>query len=186
MLEINLPINQIKTYNNFSIEEKTPVIKINLRGNPNNKDFTGKVGKILGIILPSEVGSVVYKEEITITTTGPNEWLIVSNNTVKNNNGHKLENILYESISKSNLGAITNVTDQFTIFSLIGSNIFEVLSKSSPFDFYSLLDNCSVQTLLNNIDITLIKKNNEKVDLLVRRSFSEHLWLWLNDSARFL
>ena len=42
MLEINLPINQIKTYNNFSIEEKTPVIKINLRGNPNNKDFTGK------------------------------------------------------------------------------------------------------------------------------------------------
>ena len=31
MLEINLPINQIKTYNNFSIEEKTPVIKINLR-----------------------------------------------------------------------------------------------------------------------------------------------------------
>ena len=46
-----------------------------------------------------------------------------------------------------------------------------------------LPDNCSAQTLLNNIDITIIKKDNENVDLLVRRSFSEHLWDWIKDSA---
>ena len=40
--------------------------------------------------------------------------------------------------------------------------------------------------IINNIDVTIIKKNNENIDLFVRRSFSEHLWLWLSDSARFL
>ena len=187
MLEINSPINETQSFNNFLMKEKKPIIKINLRGDPNNKNFTSKVGKTLGIMLPVEVGSIVIKEEISVITTGPNEWLITSNNTVKSDsNVYELENILYENISKSNLGAVTNVTDQFTIFSLSGSNIFEVLSKSSPFDFDTLSNNCSAQTLLNNIDVTIIKKNNKNVDLFVRRSFSEHLWLWLNDSARFL
>jgi len=187
MLEFSPPVNEKKKFNNFSMFEKTQISKINLRGNANNKNFTGKVGKILGIILPVEVGSIGFKEEISVVTTGPNEWLIVSNNTIKkDNNDYELENILYESISKNNLGAVTNVTDQFCIFSLSGSNIFEVLSKSSPFDFDTLSNNCSAQTLLNNIDVTIIKKNNENVDLFVRRSFSQHLWSWLNDSARFL
>ena len=162
MLEINPPINERKDFSNFSIYEKTQIAKINLRGNPKNKDFTSKVGKILGIILPVEVGSIVFKEEISVLKNGPNEWLIISNNSIKkDNNDFELENILYESLSKSNLGAVTNVTDQFTIFSLIGSNIFEVLSKSSPFNFDILLNNSSVQTLLHNIDVTIIKKDNE-------------------------
>lgn len=187
MLELNPPINEKKNFNNFSMFEKILIEKINLRGDPNNKDFIAKVGKILGIILPVEVGSVALKEEISVITTGPNEWLIVSNNTIKkNSNNLELENILYESISKKGLGAVTNVTDQFTIFSLSGSNIYEVLSKSSPFDFDTLSNNCSAQTLLNNIDINILKKDNNNVDLFVRRSFSDHLWSWLIDSARFL
>ena len=184
MLDNYSPINETQNYNNFSMKEKTLVPKINLRGNVNNKDFTSKVGKILGIILPVEVGKIAIKEEISIISTGPNEWLIISNNTIEENStGFELENILYESISKKNLGAVTSVTDQFTIFSLKGSNIYEVLSKSSPFDFDTLSDKSSAQTLLNNIDVTIIKKDNENMDLLVRRSFSEHLWDWIKDSA---
>ena len=92
--------------------------------------------------------------------------------------------LTYKYISKKDLGAVTNVTDQFTIFSLKGSNIYGDLSKSSPLNFDTLIDNSSAQTLLNNIDITIIKKNNENIDLLVRRSFSEHLWDWIKDSAK--
>ena len=187
MLEFLPPINEKKRFNNLLMFEKKPIAKINLRGDLNNKDFSDKVVKILGIAPPVKVGSIVFNKEISVLTTGPNEWIIISNNTVKeDNNDYQLENILYENISKNNLGAVTNITDQFTVFSLSGSNIFEVLSKSSPFNFDTLLNNSSAQTLLNNIDVTIIKKDNENVDLFVRRSFSEHLWLWLNDSARFL
>jgi len=187
MLEYSPPTHKIKKFNNFSMFEKTKIKKINLRGNAKNKDFTDKVGKILEIILPVEVGSIVFKDKISVVTNGPNEWLIISNNTIKkDNNDHELENILYEGISENSLGAVTNVIDQFCIYSLSGLNIFEVLSKSSPFDFDTLSNNCSAQTLLNNIDVTIIKKNNENIDLFVRRSFSEHLCSWLNDSARFI
>ena len=50
MLEAPSPITEAHTFNNFTMKEKTPVVKINLRGNPNNKDFSSKVGKILGTI----------------------------------------------------------------------------------------------------------------------------------------
>jgi sarcosine oxidase, subunit gamma len=184
MLEKNSPINETKKFNNFSMDERKSVPKINLRGNASNKNFTSKVGKILGIILPLEVGKITIKEKVSIICTSPNEWLLISNNSVEeNDNSFELENILYENISKNDLGAVTNVTDQFIIFSFTGSNINEVLSKSSPLDFDTLVDNSSAQTLLNNIDITIIKKNNENMDLLVRRSFSEHLWDWIKDSA---
>ena len=184
MLKINSTINESIDFNNLLMEEKTPILKLNLRGKINNNDFTSNVGKILGVILPVEVGSIVSKGYLSIITTGPNEWIIISNS--KENNDYQLENVLFETISKNNLGAVTNITDQFTIFSLVGSSALEILSKSSPFNFDTLPNNFSAQTLLNNIDITIVKKDNENIDLLVRRSFSNHLWCWLNDSARFL
>jgi sarcosine oxidase subunit gamma len=184
MLEINSTIKERKNFNNLLMEEKTPILKLNLRGKINNKDFTSTVGKLLNVILPVEVGRIVSKEHLSIITTGPNEWIIISSSKEKND--YQLEDTLFENISKNNLGAVTNVTDQFTIFSLVGSNTLEILSKSSPFNFDTLPNNFSAQTLLNNIDITIVKKDNENIDLLVRRSYSKHLWSWLNDSARFL
>ena len=127
MLKINLTINESKNFNSLFMEEKTPILKLNLRGKINNKDFTSNVGKILGVILPVEVGAIVSKGYLSIITTGPNEWIIISNS--KENNDFQLENILFETISKKNLGAVTNITDQFTIFSLVGSNSLEILSK---------------------------------------------------------
>ena len=99
MLEINLTINESRKFNNLLIEEKTPILKLNLRGEVDNKDFTSAVGKILGVILPIEVGSIVSKGNLSVITTGPNEWIIISNS--KENYDHKLENILFESISKN-------------------------------------------------------------------------------------
>ena len=90
-------------------------------------------------------------------------------------------------ISKKNLGAVTNVSDHYTIFNLTGSNIFEILSKGSPFDFDSKTfgDNKVIQTILNHVDVTIHRKSKEDVDLYVRRSFSDHLWAWIKDSSRF-
>ncbi len=189
MLNFNTEITEKYSISNFSMEEKSPIGKINLRGNIENKDFVSKVGKILGIILPKEACSTSIKEKITSLWLGPNEWLIVSNEKMsKETNTYELENVLYENISKTNLGSVTNVTDQFTVFSLSGSNIIETLSKSSPFNFESgsFSNNKVVQTVLNHIDVTIHKKNDDNIDLYVRRSFARHLWDWLKDSASLM
>ena len=186
MLNYISPISEKNSSNNFEMEEKTPVTKINLRGDLDNKDFASKAGKILGMILPKESCSTTTKENVTCLWLGPNEWLLVSNDKMEDKSN--LEEILYSGISKTNLGAVTNVTDHFTIFNLKGSNIFELLSKGSPYDFASknFGDNKVVQTILNHIDVVIHKKTNNEVDLYVRRSFAEYLWLWMSDSARFL
>jgi len=189
MLNFNTEITEKYSIINFSMEEKSPIGKINLRGNIENKDFVSKVGKILGIILPKEACSTSMKEKITSLWFGPNEWLIVSNEKMpKETNTYELENVLYENISKTNLGSVTNVTDQFTIFSLSGSNVIKALSKSSPFNFESDIfsNNKVVQTILNHIDVTIHKKDENNIDLYVRRSFAKHLWNWLKDSASLM
>ena len=188
MLNFIPPIKEIYTNNNFSMKEKTPVGKFNLRGDLENKEFTSKAEKILGMILPEESCSTSIKEKITCMWLGPNEWLLVSNDTIKNeSNEYELEQILFNSISKTNLGAVTNVSDHYTVFKLSGSNIFEILSKACPFDFASenFGDNKVIQTILNHADVTIHKKTKNDVDLYVRRSFSNHLWSWIKDSARF-
>jgi len=187
MLDFFATVTESQSYNNFSMKEKTPVIKINLRGNLENKEFSNKVGKILGMILPKESCSTTTKEQITCMWLGPNEWLLVSNDTaIKASNDNELEKILFDDISKTNLGAVTNVSDHYTIFKLSGSNIFEILSKGCPFNFDSenFGNNKVVQTILNHIDVTIHKKTKNEVDLYVRRSFANHLWDWLRDSAQ--
>ena len=189
MLNFTSPITESHTYNNFSMKEKTPVAKINLRGDLENKEFVSKAGKILGMILPKEACSTSTKEQITCMWLGPNEWLLVSNDTVdKESNDYELEQLLFKDISKTNLGAVTNVSDHYTIFNLTGSNIFEILSKGSPFNFNSETfgDNKVIQTILNHVDVTIHRKSKEDVDLYVRRSFSDHLWAWIKDSSRFI
>ena len=39
MLDFFTPVSESQSYNNFSMKEKTPVAKINLRGSLENKEF---------------------------------------------------------------------------------------------------------------------------------------------------
>ena len=95
MLDLFTPVTESQSYNNFSMKEKTPVTKINLRGNLENKDFTIKIEKILGMVLPKEACSTSNKEKITSLWLGPNEWLLVSNNEEpKETNTYELEQVL--------------------------------------------------------------------------------------------
>jgi sarcosine oxidase subunit gamma len=186
MLDLITPITESYSFDNFSMKEKNPIAKINLRGNLKNIEFTRIAEKILEISLPKEAGNTSVKEKITLLWLGPNEWLLVSNVEIaKETNIYELEQVLFDGISKKNLGAVTNVTDYFTIFSLSGSNILEILSKGSPYDFDSenFSDNKVVQTILNHVDVTIHRKSKNDIDLYVRRSFADYLWNWLKDSA---
>ncbi len=74
------------------------------------------------------------------------------------------------------------------MINLSGRKIFELLSGGCPFDFNNFKNSkgAVTQTLLNHIDIIIHNKNINDLNLFVRRSFSAHLWSWINDSARFI
>ena len=184
MLNYNSPIKNQINYNDVSVKEVYPVMKLNLRGK--KREFFTAAGKQLDMILPTEANTSSSSSKLTSIWLSPDEWMIISNDIIeKDNNKYKLEENLFNSISKSNLGAVIDVTDQFVMLELEGSKIYELFSSGSPFNFNEFKEKkgSTTQTLLNNIDVIIHNKNENLINLLVRRSFSEHLFSWINDSA---
>ena len=184
MLNYNSPINDQIVYSDISIKEVSPIMKLNLRGK--KREFFTTVGKHLDMILPTEANTSSSSSKLTSIWLSPDEWMIISNDLIeKDTNKYNLEENLFNSISKTNLGAVIDVTDQFVMFELEGSKIYELFSSGSPFNFSEFREKkgSTTQTLLNNIDVIIHNKGQNLVNLFVRRSFSEHLHSWINDSA---
>ena len=184
MLNYNSPINNQINFNEITVKELSPVMKLNLRGK--KREFFTTVGKQLDMILPTEANTSSSSSKLTSIWLSPDEWMIVSNNKIENDaNKYVLEDELFNSVSQNNLGAVIDVSDQFVLLELKGKNIYELFSSGSPFNFNKFRDKkgSTTQTLLNNIDVIIYNKDENLVNLFVRRSFSEHLWSWINDSA---
>ena len=184
MLNYTSPIKENKNYSNLTIKIIYPVMKLNIRGK--KREFFTNVGKTLNMILPTEANSSATNDKITSIWLSPDEWMIFSNDIIKkDNNNYELENLLFSSISKNNIGSICDVSDQFVMINLEGEKIFELLSSGCPFNFneFNKKKGSSTQTILNHIDVIIHHKNTNSINLFVRRSFSEHLWAWMNDAA---
>ena len=181
MLNINYPKFEKENYPDLELNLIEPIHKLNLRGK--NRDFFTKAGKLLSIMLPTEANTSATIKNISALWLSPDEWLLYGNDVDKN-----LKISLEHEITNLNLGSVTDVSDQWVIINLNGKNVFEVLSKGSPFNFNKFKNNKNVvvQTLLNHIDIIIHHQELNNVNLFVRKSFSEHLWLWIKDSSSFL
>jgi len=184
MLNYKTATNEEINYNGIVVKEISPIMKLNLRGK--KREFFTNIGKKLNMLLPTEANTSTISDKLTAIWLSPDEWMIVSNEMIKKDtNEYQLNEILFNDISKLNLGAVIDVTDQFVQFEIKGKNIFEIFSSGSPFNFNNFKDKkgSSVQTVLNHIDVIVHNKGDQIVNLFVRRSFAEHLWLWIDDSA---
>ena len=184
MLNYNTTLKETKSYSNLKISPISPIAKINLRGN--KREFLAATSKTIGLILPNEPNTSSSSEKLTAIWLSPDEWLVVTNSIIeKQSNIYELENSLKDTITKSKLGSVVNVTDQFIMINLEGNNIYDLLASACPFNFNKFMKNkCAVaQTVFAHIDIILHHKDTNNLNLFVRRSFSEHLFSWMNDAA---
>ena len=184
MLNYNSVIKNEINQGSISVKEIAPVIKINLRGK--KREFLANVGKNLNMILPTEANTSTTSDKLTAIWLSPDEWMVVSNELVsKDTNKYELQEMLFNSISKTTLGAVVDVTDQFVQLELKGENIYEIFSAGSPFNFNEFKEKkgSTTQTVLNHVDVILHHKDENIVNMFVRRSFAEHLWSWIEDCS---
>ena len=184
MLNYNTSIKQDKIYSDLEMKEIKPIMKLIIRGK--TKDFITTIGKNLNMLLPTEANTSTSGETLTALWLSPDEWMLVSNETVSADiNTYQIEDDLINNISKVNLGAVTDVSDQFVMINIKGSKVFDLFATGSPFNFNEFKNKKGsvVQTILSHIDVIIHLTEINEVNLLVRRSFSEHLHSWLNDSA---
>ncbi|MDA7750173.1 sarcosine oxidase subunit gamma [Candidatus Pelagibacter sp.] len=184
MLNYNTSIKKDKSYVDLEVNEIKPVMKLIIRGK--TKNFITAIGKNLNMILPTEANTSTSGEALTALWLSPDEWMLVSNKTVsETSNTYEVEDNLINNISKVNLGAVTDVSDQFVMINIKGNKVFDLFATGSPFNFNEFKDKKGsvVQTILSHIDVIIHLTEINEVNLLVRRSFSEHLYSWINDSA---
>ena len=71
------------------------------------------------------------------------------------------------------------------MINLKGNKVFDLFKTGSPFNFndFKHKKGSVTQTILAKIDVIIHNNNENEVNLFVRRSFSQHLFSWMNDSA---
>jgi len=184
MLNYNQPLPEKKSFQDIQMEEVKPIMKLILRGK--KREFISAVGKSLNMLLPTEANTSTQSDKLTALWLSPDEWMIFSNEHVdENTNNYETEELLNNNISKLNLGAITDVTDQFVMIKLRGNKIYELFQTGSPFNFNEFQNKKGsvTQTILAKIDVIIQNQDKNEINLFVRRSFSQHLLSWMNDSA---
>ena len=184
MLSYNQALPEKKSFQDLQFEEIKPIMKLIIRGK--KREFISAVGKSLNMLLPTESNTSTQSDKLTALWLSPDEWMLLSNEPVeKNTNNYNTEELLNNKISKLNLGAITDVTDQFVMINLKGNKIYELFQKGSPFNFNEFQNRkgAVIQTILAKIDVIIHNQDKNTVNLFVRRSFSQHLFSWMNDAA---
>ena len=184
MLNYNQALPEQTLFQDLQMKEIKPIMKLIVRGK--KREFISAIGKSLNILLPAKANTSTQSDKLTAVWLSPDEWMIYSNEPVnENTNIYEAEQILNKNISKLNLGAITDVTDQFVMINLKGNKIYELFQTGSPFNFNDFQNKkgAVTQTILNKIDIIVHNQNENAVNLFVRRSFSQHLFSWMNDAA---
>ena len=184
MLNYNTSIKDDRSYSELEMKEIKPIMKLIIRGK--TKDFITAIGKNLNMILPTEANTTTKGDTLTALWLSPDEWMLISNEIIsEETNTYKVEDNLINNILKAKLGAVTDVSDQFVMINIKGSKVFDLFATGSPFNFNEFKNKKGsvIQTILSHIDVIIYLTEINNVNLLVRRSFSEHLYSWLNDSA---
>ena len=184
MLNYTNVITEKKSYSGLQMKEIKPVMKLVIRGK--KREFLSAIGKSLNLLLPTEANTSSRSDKLTALWLSPDEWMVYSNETINSeSNEYETENLLNKNISKTNLGAVTDVTDQFVLINIKGDKIFDMFGTGSPFNFndFRKKNGSVTQTILAKIDVIIHNQNQNEVNLFVRRSFSQHLFSWMNDSA---
>ena len=184
MLNYNRALPIDISLQDLQMKEVKPIMKLIVRGK--KREFISAIGKSLNILLPTESNTSTQSDKLTALWLSPDEWMIFSNETIdETTNNYETEELLNNKVSNLNLGAVTDVTDQFVMINLKGNKIYDLFQTGSPFNFNDFQNRkgAVIQTIILKIDVIVHNQNKNEVNLFVRRSFSQHLFSWMNDSA---
>lgn len=162
--------------------------KLSLRGNPSDPLFLKAVKQLCGLALPVNPNSLQTNDESAMLWLGPDEWQwrLAENNTESAEELVDRCRTALQGIASS----VVDVSDYYSVIRLRGDRVYDVLAKATPLDVRrALLDTgACAQTRFGHASVLLNRSVGEpstlSVDLQVRWSFAEYIWLYLTDSVR--
>ncbi|BBB26996.1 sarcosine oxidase subunit gamma [Amphritea japonica] len=153
---------------------------LTLRCNPDNADQLAAVERVLGVGLPLQPLTSVEKGDYSIRWMSPDEWLILVPG---------LEAFEVESKFRDEMGghySLVNSSGGSTVLELSGDNVVELLKKCIPVDLHAAQFPVGkvVSTVFSKSTAIVRRTGEKRFELIIRRSFADYIWLWLQDASR--
>ena len=160
--------------------EKALLGHLTLRGQQNNARFMGACESALGVALPTQPLTSVENGDLSVRWIGPDEWLVV----LPNDRAHSVE----EAIRQQSEGhySVVNGSGGQTVFELSGPDALRVMQKSAPVDLHidAFPVGKVVSTLFAKSSAVIRRTGEDQFELVVRRSFSDYLWRWIQTASQ--
>jgi sarcosine oxidase subunit gamma len=111
----------------------------------------------------------------------PDEWLL----SCAGQSAFDIEQSLRKHLGGTQY-AIVNVSGGFTVLQISGDAVSDVLKKSTAYDVHPSHFPIGkvVNTVLGKAQVTLRCVAENQYELIVRRSFADYIWLWLQTAAK--
>ncbi|SIS56305.1 sarcosine oxidase subunit gamma [Neptunomonas antarctica] len=153
---------------------------LTLRCNQNNPDQLAAVETVLGLALPIQPLTAVVKGDISIRWMSPDEWLIV----VPGEQTFDIESCFRDVMTGHY--SLVNGSGGQTIIELWGPDVVSLLKKCTPIDFHPTQFPVGkvVSSIFAKSGAVISRTGEDRFELVIRRSFADYLWLWLQDASR--
>lgn len=155
---------------------------LNLRGQPDDSVFMQAMKTAIGLALPVEPNTVTVGDDVKALWLGPNEWLLITEPDAQ----AALESAINDQLGDQ-FAAVTDVSSYYTTIEIAGHDAAALLARGTPIDLHPRVfktGDCA-QTLLVKTAATIVKTADTPVfEVLVRVSFADYLWRWLQDGAK--
>ena len=156
---------------------------VNLRGDSTHSGFLTGVQRVTGVELPVFPNTVVRSGGLSCHWLGPDEWLM----TVKKSEVSIMQD-LEDSLSGLHV-AVTDLTGGQSLLGIGGRQSRDVLAAACTLDLHAdaFAQGSCAQTILAHSNVLITPTFQSSGDcvfeVLVRRSYADHLIRWLMDAA---
>jgi len=152
---------------------------LTIRAKADNASLSAAIRAVLSLDVPGTLQSS-RNDCFCLRWMSPDEWLLSAPISELFDIENKLREILTEPV------ALVNVSGGYTLLELSGDQVLNVLKKSTHYDCHPR--NLSVDKVVNTSfaksQVTLRCIAKSHYELVVRRSFSDYVWLWLQTASR--
>lgn len=151
-----------------------------LRATTASKQLGKALQSTLKLDLPARLQSQSEGDRYTIRWMSPDEWML----TCPLDEAFDIERSLRSAVDGHI--AIVNVSGGYSLLTLSGEDALKVLKKSTAYDVHA--DNFApgkvVNTVMAKAQVTLRALPEGCYEVIVRRSFADYLWLWLQRAGK--
>ena len=121
-----------------------------------------------------------FVDGVKVCWLGPNRWLTIERFS---DGGRRAKEF---SLSFPSSLSTLDTTGNYSVFSMTGPSVSQLLQKSCSYDFYesAFASNGCVLTTFAKTQALVVASESDGVELIVRRSYSDYVYRWIVDASQ--